>query len=194
MRKRIRKRTRASSHARLALSLLLAVWIITLGCSGDGAGVGGDDSQGKSAGQVAGDTGKRGTGDVSASGAGVAGDEPGEPGADEPEAPSLVYTRTYYSYRVARSQDPFQPLLREGEKMDGLSLHTLILTGILWDDEQSMVVLEDSRGMGYSLRVGDRLAGAKLVAIREDAAVFRVVEFGEVHSVVKELFVKEKPI
>jgi hypothetical protein len=76
-----------------------------------------------------------------------------------------------------------------------MTLSSLILTGILWNEQQSMIIMEDRRGMGYPMRVGDRLAGARLVAIREDAAVFRVVEFGEIHSVVKELFMaEERPI
>jgi hypothetical protein len=55
-----------------------------------------------------------------------------------------------------------------------------------------MAVMEDNRGRGYMMKVGDKIAGANLVAIRKDAAVFRVVEFGVVHNVVKELFVKEE--
>jgi len=107
----------------------------------------------------------------------------------------LIYTRTYYSYRVSKKHDPFQPLIAEGEEGGGISLSTLVLTGILWNNQQSVAVMEDSRGMGYPLRVGDSIAGAKLVAIRRDAVVFRVRQYGEIHSVVKELVVeKEKPL
>ncbi len=110
----------------------------------------------------------------------------------EPQAPSLIYTREYYSYMTRKTKDPFQPLLQEGGEMEGLTLNALTLTGILWDKESSMAVMEDSRGRGYMMKVGDKIAGANLVAIRRDAAVFRVVEFGVIHNVVKELFVKEE--
>jgi len=108
------------------------------------------------------------------------------------DAPSLIYTRRYYDYRVRNGKDPFHPLLSEGQQLEGLSLNALMLTGIMWDDSVGMVVMEDSKGRGYPLHVGDKLAGARLVAIREDAAVFRVVEFGMVHNVVKELFLEEE--
>jgi hypothetical protein len=98
----------------------------------------------------------------------------------------------FRAYRIRKERDPFQPLLTEGGEMLGLTLSAMILTGILWDDQQSLAVMEDNRGRGYLLRVGDEIAGARLVAIRKDAAVFRVVEFGVVHSVEKELFIEEE--
>ena len=110
----------------------------------------------------------------------------------EEHRPELAYTRRYYAYRSAKHRDPFEPLLTEGGEVDGITLSALTLTGILWDAEESLIVLEDSRGRGYPLRVGDRLAGARLVAVRKDAAVFRVVEFGESRSIVKELFTAEE--
>jgi len=113
------------------------------------------------------------------------------PEEGEQQSPSLIYTREYYSYRVRKNRDPFQPLLTEGGQMEGLTLNALTLTGILWDSQNSMAVMEDARGRGYMMKVGDKIAGARLVAIRKDAAVFRVVEFGVVHNIVKELFVKK---
>jgi hypothetical protein len=192
------KRTIVSSHLNLVFSSILLVWMGTVGCSEeDGVPTvdGGDNFLSKSIERTADLV--RGS-DSSEEQEGVQPSSTAGQGAgrdlEKSESPSLIYTRKYYNYRTTKSQDPFQPLLREGERMEGLSLNTLILTGIMWDNQNSMVVMEDSRGKGYSMRVGDRLAGAKLVAIRKDAAVFRVVEFGEVHSVVKELFVKERPI
>lgn len=113
----------------------------------------------------------------------------------ETDESSLVYTREYYSYGVRNKKDPFQPLLTRGGQLEGLTLNELVLTGILWGEDRSLVVLEDSQGRGFLLQVGDKIAGARLVAIREDAAVFRVVEFGVVHNVEKKLFIQEeKPI
>jgi hypothetical protein len=112
--------------------------------------------------------------------------------SDEESASSLVYTREYYSYRTRRGEDPFVPLLTEEGELKGLTLSMLSLTGVLWNDQQSLAVMEDSHGRGYLLKVGDQIAGARLVAIRKDAAVFRVVEFGVVHNIEKDLFVEEE--
>jgi len=122
-------------------------------------------------------------------------ESPVEPGEPDSDGTSLIYTREYYTYRVRKKKDPFLPLLTEGGQLEGLTLNEMTLTGILWGEDRSLVVMEDSKGRGYMMQVGDKIAGAKLVAIREDAAVFRVVEFGVVHNIEKKLFIQEeKPI
>jgi hypothetical protein len=180
----------------LLKGMMLVVIVLLPGCGGgDAPAVRSQAGIGGMAGQVATPAPSREPGE-SAPDTGLS--APAGGGTEAPrveDRPELVYTRRYYAYRPARKGDPFEPLLTEGGEVEGLSLGALTLTGILWDEEESMIVLEDSRGRGYPLRIGDSLAGARLVAIRKDAAVFRVLEYGEVHSVVKELFVaEERPI
>jgi len=182
---------------------LIAVLLVTAltGCSGDDAGRPGDADKprGGLLEEVVSSIGEQGEGKGEAEETTVERVSEKNDGAESEdsvsETPSLIYTRKYFDYRVRKSADPFQPLLSEGQQLEGLSLNTLMLTGIMWEDRLGMVVMEDNKGRGYPLRVGDKLAGARLVAIREDAAVFRVVEFGVVHNVVKELFLRgERPI
>jgi len=175
----------------MGLAVLFFLALVIAGCLGD------DDPAGGSGRPAGGGIVRNGAGTVREVSPASSGRESEEgarlaQGVDRPRTPSLIYTRSYYVYTVRDSHDPFEPLLIEGGTGEGLTLSALILTGILWDDRESMIVLEDNRGIGYPMRVGDRLAGAQLVAIREDAAVFQVVEFGEVHSVVKELIVEEE--
>jgi hypothetical protein len=121
--------------------------------------------------------------------------QPAEMVGPKTEKSSLVYTRDYYSYNVRKKRDPFLPLLTRGGQLKGLTLNELSLTGILWGEDRTIAVMENSQGRGFLLQVGDTVAGARLVAIREDAAVFRVVEFGVIHNIEKKLFIEEeKPL
>ncbi|MFQ6104730.1 MAG: hypothetical protein ACE5OP_10620 [Candidatus Glassbacteria bacterium] len=86
-----------------------------------------------------------------------------------------------FRYHRKGRRDPFIPLMNtEGDETIP-SVASLKLTGVIWNHGESLAVLEDSKGVGYPMRVGDRLGNATLIGIKENSVVFRVVLYGEVH-------------
>lgn len=76
-------------------------------------------------------------------------------------------------------RDPFQPLTIAGSVDSGPRFETLRLTGVfLGAPGNSLVVLEDPSRLGHFMRVGESIAGARLIQIMPDAAVFEVEEYG----------------
>ena len=76
-------------------------------------------------------------------------------------------------------RDPFDPLTVEGSVNAEPRFETLRLTGVfLGAPGNSLVVLEDPSRLGHFMRVGERIAGARLIQIMPDAAVFEVEEYG----------------
>jgi len=104
---------------------------------------------------------------------------------------SLPYTRPF-RYQARGRRDPFIPLVSKGTDGDIPSIASLTLTGVIWNRNESLAVLEDKKGLGYPMRVGDRIGNATLVGIKNDAAIFRVVLFGEVHMHTLKLQFKEE--
>ena len=104
---------------------------------------------------------------------------------------SVPYTRPFH-YQARARRDPFIPLVSEGVDSDIPSIASLTLTGVIWNHYESLAILEDQRGLGYPLRVGDRIGNATLVGIKTDAAIFRVVLFGVVHMHTLKLEFKEE--
>jgi hypothetical protein len=86
-----------------------------------------------------------------------------------------------FHYPDMGRRDPFIPLVSSGKDQGIPSITSLTLSGVIWDARESLALLEDAEGQGYPMRVGDRLGSATLVGIREDAAIFRIVIYGEVH-------------
>jgi hypothetical protein len=86
-----------------------------------------------------------------------------------------------FHYNSGGKRDPFVPLITKNSDDRAPSIASLTLTGIIWNRNESLAVLEDTKGMGYPMRVGDRLGNATLVGIRDDAVIFRVVLYGVVH-------------
>ncbi|GEM_PF-4523074 len=97
-----------------------------------------------------------------------------------------------FRYNDMGRRDPFIPLLSQDIDENAPSVASLTLTGIIWDHQKSLAVLEDTKGRGYPMRVGDRLGNATLVGVRNDAAIFRVVLYGEVHMHTLKLQPKEE--
>ena len=76
-------------------------------------------------------------------------------------------------------RDPFNPLTIAGSIDSGPRFETLRLTGVfLGAPGNSLVVLEDPSRLGHFMRVGETIAGARLIQIMPDAAVFEVEEYG----------------
>ncbi len=97
-----------------------------------------------------------------------------------------------FRYMAKGRRDPFVPLLNKHPDTGALSLAQLELTGILWNRDESLAVLEDKTGKGYPLRVGDHIGNATLTSIKDGAVVFRVVIYGEVHYHTLKLVTEEE--
>lgn len=86
--------------------------------------------------------------------------------------------RDPFVYPVDGRRDPFRPpAARSGA---GSEFGALKLVGILYAPETGSVAVVVNRGTGkrHRLRVGDQVAGARLVEVGRDRAVFRVTAPG----------------
>ena len=90
-------------------------------------------------------------------------------------------------YDTGARRDPFDPLtLESGEGSP--RFETLRLTGVfLGAPGNSLVVLEDPTRRGHFLRLGEELAGVRLIQILPESAVFEVEEYGTVRREVLRL-------
>jgi hypothetical protein len=92
-------------------------------------------------------------------------------------APAVMLEPAIYADSGLR--DPFDPLTVQSASDAGPRFETLRLTGVfLGSPGNSLAVLEDPSRRGHFLRVGEGIAGARLIQILPDAAVFEVEEYG----------------
>lgn len=115
----------------------------------------------------------------------------GDPPSEEGEEPSRHPALAPFIYNAKGRRDPFIPLLTKGDETTP-SLSSLVLTGLIWNRNEKLAILEDPTGKGYPMRIGDRLGSATLVDIRDDSVVFKVVFYGEVHMHTLKLIRKEE--
>jgi len=102
------------------------------------------------------------------------------PFAEKPPPPAS----SAYTYNPAGRPDPFQPLITPeteagGEKKgrEALVVSNLKLTGIIWDKKEYVALVEAPDGLGYVLKVNDRIGTSSRVArISSDSVVFEVKE------------------
>jgi hypothetical protein len=77
------------------------------------------------------------------------------------------------AYEPKGRRDPFEPL-EIALGVNGLTVSSTRLTGIIWGQGQTLALLEGADGIGYILRAGDTLGDGRLVEIGADSAVFAV--------------------
>lgn len=100
-------------------------------------------------------------------------------------APAIALEPAIYDTGARR--DPFDPLTLESG-LSGPRFETLRLTGVfLGAPGNSLVVLEDPTRRGHFLRLGEEIAGARLIQILPESAVFEVEEYGAVRREVLRL-------
>lgn len=99
--------------------------------------------------------------------------------AQTPDTSMAVYRREVFRYSRAGRPDPFRSLLQNSDL--GMRLDDLTLRGVVYhsDPEQSVAVLS-RRGVNRPIRakVGDRIGGVRIVAIRPRAVDVVLEEFG----------------
>lgn len=99
--------------------------------------------------------------------------------AQTPPDSVVLYEREVFEYARSGRPDPFRSLLRDPEL--GLRFEDLALLGVLHDPrpERSVAVLtQKGSSRRIRARVGDRIGGIRIVAIRPRSVDVVVEEFG----------------
>jgi hypothetical protein len=109
---------------------------------------------------------------------------------------SVLFTREQYTYTSEGRRDPFQSLIdgkfqsQSGEAglIDVGDIH---LVGIMWGSSDKFALVEDSRGRGYVLRVGDPVVNGYISGISKSELQIVQNAFGESQSMSIKLQTKE---
>lgn len=108
------------------------------------------------------------------------------PAADsnQPQTEAKIKLReNSYFYRAYNRRDPFQSLIVgefvSDKKMEIVDISRVVLVGIVRGELDRFALLEDDKGFGYILRVGDQVKNGAVVAIGDESMVARVTNFGQ---------------
>jgi hypothetical protein len=109
---------------------------------------------------------------------------------------SVLFAREHYEYVGGGRRDPFQSLLdgrfqthtADGSLVDVGDIH---LVGIMWGSSDKFALVEDSRGHGYVLRVGDPVLNGYISGISKSELQVVQNAFGESQSLSIRLQTKE---
>jgi hypothetical protein len=110
--------------------------------------------------------------------------------------PSVLFARERYEYIGGGRRDPFQSLLEgrfqtqtgDGSLVDVGDIH---LVGIMWGSSDKFALVEDSRGHGYVLRVGDPVLNGYISGISKSELQVVQNAFGESQTLSIRLQTKE---
>jgi Tfp pilus assembly protein PilP len=107
----------------------------------------------------------------------------------------LLLSRPKFLYSSLGNRDPFMSLVSgefHGEGIIGLiSVGDMELVGILWGSKERLAMVEDSRGRGYVLRVGDAVLDGVVKDITTDSIVIAQTFYGETQTVIIKMTRKE---
>ncbi|HKQ18348.1 MAG TPA: hypothetical protein VJW75_01245, partial [Candidatus Eisenbacteria bacterium] len=124
----------------------------------------------------------------------------GAAGAGALEAPksldaSVLFARDQYTYTSGGRRDPFQSLIDgkfqgqgDGSLVDVGDIH---LVGIMWGASDKFALVEDSRGRGFVLRVGDPVVNGYISGIAKSELQIVQNAFGESQTLSIKLQPKE---
>ncbi len=108
---------------------------------------------------------------------------------------SVLFAREHYEYIGGGRRDPFQSLLdgrfqtaADGALVDVGDIH---LVGIMWGSSDKFALVEDSRGHGYVLRVGDPVVNGYISGISKSELQVVQNAFGESQTLSIQLQTKE---
>jgi|GEM_PF-2277295 len=73
-----------------------------------------------------------------------------------------------FVYPIDDTRDPFQQVstLIDTRQPPSSDQPTIMLTGIIWDEEAPVAIITDSEGNSYLVRTGEEISRAKVLAIR----------------------------
>lgn len=103
--------------------------------------------------------------------------------------------REVYVYKTVGRRDPFASLLEgEFETTVGsplLDVSSMKLVGIVWGASDKFALVEDGRGHGHVLRVGDPVINGYVVGLTKQELLVRQSSYGESQTVTIQLQRKE---
>lgn len=111
--------------------------------------------------------------------------------ADEMEGRVRSIRRNEYFYQSYGRPDLFAALVT-GEfepthSSDLVDVNSAKLVGVMWGATDRSALLEDGQGNGFILRVGDRVANGRIVAIQQDSVVATISLYGITSRVILRL-------
>jgi len=106
-----------------------------------------------------------------------------------------LLNREVYVYKTVNRRDPFASLLTgEFETTVGrplLDVSSMKLVGIVWGTSDKFALVEDGRGHGHVLRVGDPVINGSVVGLTKDELLIRQSSYGDTQTVTIQLQRKE---
>jgi len=110
--------------------------------------------------------------------------------------PATLFQREQYVYQTAGRRDPFQSLV-DGKYQSQAGDASLVdvgdihLVGIMWGSSDKYALVEDSRGRGFVLRVGDPVVNGYIAGISKTELQVVQNAFGDSQTVTIQLKSKE---
>jgi hypothetical protein len=110
--------------------------------------------------------------------------------------PATLFQREQYVYQASGRRDPFQSLIDgkfQSQSGDGalVDLGDMHLVGIMWGSSDKFALVEDSRGRGFVLRVGDPVMNGYISGISKTELQVVQNALGESQTVTIQLKSKE---
>lgn len=106
-----------------------------------------------------------------------------------------LLNREVYVYKTVGRRDPFASLLTgEFETTVGrplLDVSSMKLVGIVWGTSDKFALVEDGRGHGHVLRVGDPVINGNVVGLTKEELMIRQSSYGDTQTVTIQLQRKE---
>lgn len=104
-----------------------------------------------------------------------------------PSAISEIMNRDRYDYRSLGRRDPFRSLVSgeflRGQGTELIDVGDMKLVGVLWGQGDRYALVEDSRGFGYILRVGDPVRNGVVIDIDSESITVEHTMFGQTEIV-----------
>ncbi len=109
---------------------------------------------------------------------------------------NALFQREQYVYQAGARRDPFQSLIDgkyESHSGDGalVDVGDIHLVGIMWGSSDKFALVEDSRGRGFVLRVGDPVVNGYIAGISKTELQVVQNSFGDSQTVTIQLKSKE---
>jgi len=109
---------------------------------------------------------------------------------------SVLFARERYEYIAGGRRDPFQSLIDgkyQTQSADGslIDVGDIHLVGIMWGSSDKFALVEDSRGRGFVLRVGDPVVNGYISGISKSELQVVQNAFGESQTLSIRLLTKE---
>lgn len=89
-----------------------------------------------------------------------------------------LFRKETYVYQTDGRRDPFKSLVQKKGEGSGitdvstLDVSNLTLTGIIWGASGRLALVNDTQGVGYIIKPGDKVIGGSVFAITDSSVIF----------------------